>query len=287
MSSTSIVKNGEAKSQQVELRGVDAIYESLALRGDISGLKPADKIKYYRALCERLGLDPMTQPFLPLRLNNKEILYASRAATDQLARIHSVTREVIKREVISDVYVVTCRASLPSGRVEESIGAVSIKGLQGDALANGLMKAESKSKRRATLSILALGMLDELEIETIPKNQVEHLQSYEIDGSAAEAVAEDTGASTDDVPRQGVDVPVLSDEDHEAEERHASLQQRLLQEIRQLRDVGVAFSRTQGEMVRLTGKYQRCDLTSEEIEKLIAHFADWAKSEAEKLRDQK
>jgi hypothetical protein len=43
-----------------------------------------------------------------------------------------------------------------------------IKGLQGDALANALMKAETKSKRRVTLSICGLGMLDETEMETIP-----------------------------------------------------------------------------------------------------------------------
>jgi hypothetical protein len=35
---------------------------------------------------------------------------------------------------------------------------------------NVLMKCETKAKRRATLSILGLGMLDEMELETIPAN---------------------------------------------------------------------------------------------------------------------
>lgn len=39
----------------------------------------------------------------------------------------------------------------------------------GDALANALMKAGTKSKRRVTLSIAALGWLDETEVETIPR----------------------------------------------------------------------------------------------------------------------
>ncbi len=101
-----------------------AIYESLALRGDISGLNPAAKVEYYKLLCERLGLDPTTQPFLPLKLNGKEILYASRACTDQLARIHHLNREIVSRDRVEDVLVVTVKASLPSGRTESSIGAV-------------------------------------------------------------------------------------------------------------------------------------------------------------------
>src|SRR5262249_39548261 len=58
-------------------------------------------------------------------------------------------------------------------RTDESIGAVNINGLRGDALANGLMKAETKAKRRGTLSICGLGFLDETETETIPRAQVD------------------------------------------------------------------------------------------------------------------
>jgi len=40
--------------------------------------------------------------------------------------------------------------------------------LKGDALASALMKAETKAKRRVTLSIAGLGWLDETELATIP-----------------------------------------------------------------------------------------------------------------------
>jgi hypothetical protein len=149
------------------------LYESLALRGDISALAPQEKVKYYAALCERLGLDPMTQPFVPLKLNGKEILYASRAATDQLARIHHVDRRITEEREFRGTFVVTVEATLPSGRKEQSKGAVAIENLKGDALCNALMKAETKAKRRATLAILGLGMLDESEIETIPRKAIE------------------------------------------------------------------------------------------------------------------
>src|SRR6516162_3098534 len=56
---------------------------------------------------------------------------------------------------------------MPNGRIDTSIGAVSIGGLKGDNKCNALMKAETKAKRRLTLSICGLGMLDETEIETV------------------------------------------------------------------------------------------------------------------------
>lgn len=171
------------------------IYESLALRGDISALSPAEKTKYYAALCQRLGLDPLTQPFTPLKLNGREILYAGRGATDQLARIHNVNRSVLSRERIEDVYIVTVRASLPNGRTEDAVGAVAIGGLKGEALANALMKAETKAKRRATLAILGLGMLDESEIESIPRENREEVQQsakpqLDVSAEATAVVAE-------------------------------------------------------------------------------------------------
>lgn len=157
MSNTAIAKTDNAK-----------IYESLALKGDLSALSPQDKTHYYASLCDRLGLDPATQPFIPLKLNGKEILYASRGCTDQLARIHRVNRQIIKEEEMRGAYIVTVEAMLPDGRKEQSKGAVTIEGLKGDAFCNAIMKAETKAKRRATLSILGLGLLDETELETIP-----------------------------------------------------------------------------------------------------------------------
>src|SRR5581483_1492474 len=84
-------KNGKASEGRAEF-GVDAatraqVIESLVLRGDISGLGPAERARFYVQMCEGLGLNPSAQPFAFLRLNGKEILYATRGATDQLAAI--------------------------------------------------------------------------------------------------------------------------------------------------------------------------------------------------------
>lgn len=148
------------------------IIASLVLNGDISKLSQPQKLQYYKGYCDRLGLDPLTQPFKILKLQGKEILYCDRSGGQQLSKLHKVSHEIKSREKMDDLYVVTCRASLPDGRFSESIGAVTIGGLKNDALANAMMKGETKAKRRATLDLLGLGILDETETQTIPGAQI-------------------------------------------------------------------------------------------------------------------
>ena len=142
--------------------------ETVLIGGDLSKLTPAQRVSYYQATCKSLGLNPLTRPFDYLVLNGKMILYARRDATDQLRAVKGISITITSRETINDVYVVTARASV-GDRADESTGVVSMKGLSGEALANAMMKAESKAKRRVTLSIVGLGMSDETEVETIPQ----------------------------------------------------------------------------------------------------------------------
>lgn len=148
-------------------------FELGLVQGDLSKLSPAERVVYYRRVCESLGLNPLTKPFSYITLNGKLTLYALKDCTEQLRANRNVSVDIVAREVVEDCYVVTARASLPGGRHDESVGAVSIGGLKGDARANAMMKAETKAKRRVTLSICGLGMLDETEIETIPGNIVQ------------------------------------------------------------------------------------------------------------------
>lgn len=149
------------------------VIESIVLRGDLSGLGPTERARFYTQMCEGLGLNPHAQPFAFLRLNGKEVFYATRGATDQLAAIHKLNREIVDGPKVIDlagtklVYAV-CRATLPNGRVETSTATVPLI----DPV-NVLMKCETKAKRRATLSILGLGVLDEMELETLPANALE------------------------------------------------------------------------------------------------------------------
>jgi hypothetical protein len=144
------------------------IFERLALNGDLSGLSAQQKIEYYAYRCRQLGLDPGAKPFEILTLNGKQVLYATKACSEQLTAVHKLSVQVMSREHAGGLYVVHARCSSPDGRFTDNDGAVSTEGLRGDALANSLMKATTKALRRSVLAHMGLGMLDETEVETIP-----------------------------------------------------------------------------------------------------------------------
>jgi hypothetical protein len=144
------------------------IAESLIIQGDLSRLQPAERAEYFTALCKSLGLNPLTKPFDYINLSGKLTLYAKKDATDQLRRIYKVSITRIEQTNLEGVHIVTAYAAMPDGRTDSDSGAVNISGLKGDALANAVMKAITKAKRRVTLSICGLGVLDETELDTIP-----------------------------------------------------------------------------------------------------------------------
>lgn len=142
-------------------------FETALIGGDLAKLSTEERLSYYQRTCESLGLNPLTKPFEYINLNGKLTLYARKDCTDQLRSVHRVSIKIVDRRREDDIVTVTAQATLPDGRADESTGAVSIANLKGEALANAMMKAETKAKRRVTLSICGLGILDESEIETI------------------------------------------------------------------------------------------------------------------------
>jgi hypothetical protein len=142
--------------------------ESAVVGGDLSPLTPAERLAYYHKVCEQLGLSVWSQPFSYLRVNDKLVLYAKRDCCDQLRKLHHISVSIVSREFREGLFLVVARATLPDGRTDESLGVVSIANLKGNDLANSLMRAETKAKRRATLSLCGLGLSDESEVESIP-----------------------------------------------------------------------------------------------------------------------
>ena len=161
--------------------------ENVLISGDLSKLSPADRMGYYQAVCNSLGLNPLTKPFDYITLNGKLQLYALKAATDQLREKHNISIVITNKEMVDDIYVVTAMATMPDGRTDTDDGAVSVSGLRGEAHANALMKTVTKAKRRVTLSISGLGMLDESEAETIPgaRTQAVDIATGEIQAGAS------------------------------------------------------------------------------------------------------
>lgn len=145
------------------------LLEKVMIEQDLSRLTPLEKVQYVKSICGTLGLNPVTKPIQIMKFQNKETPYFTKDATEQLRKINKISINKIETKLHDgNLYVVTAHASTPDGRQDSSTGAIVIGGLKGDALANAMMKAETKAKRRVTLSICGLGFIDESEVDSIP-----------------------------------------------------------------------------------------------------------------------
>ena len=152
-------------TQEMAKQTAAQVMEQVVIGGDLSKLTAQDRMTYYAAVCESVGLNPLTKPFEYLYLNGKMTLYARRDATDQLRVIHGVSVTRVERAVVDGIFTVTAYGRNGKGRTDAAIGAVSVEGVRGEAKANAMMKAETKAKRRLTLSLCGLGLLDESELD--------------------------------------------------------------------------------------------------------------------------
>lgn len=174
---------------------IGATIELALIEGDLSGLSPEQRASHYFKVCESLQLNPYTKPFEYLALddgrgNEKLTLYARKDCTDQLRSTRGVSITKLEHRQTDGLYIVTAYATDRHGRQDSAIGAVPIAKeggtwknaqsgkrylekdgttipLTGEALANAIMKAETKAKRRVTLSLCGLGLTDESEVESI------------------------------------------------------------------------------------------------------------------------
>lgn len=145
--------------------------EAVLIQGDLSKLNDRQRVEYYLRVCESVGLNPLTQPFDYVVFQGKLTLYAKKSCTEQLRTIHGVSVDSLTGQVVDDCYVVTAGGCNAKGRRDSATGAVSIASLKGENKCNAMMKAETKAKRRFTLSICGLGLLDDSEVDSIPGAQ--------------------------------------------------------------------------------------------------------------------
>jgi hypothetical protein len=160
------------------------IISNLVLQGDLKGLNSDQKVKYYSNICKALGLNPLSKPFDLITLQGKEIMYANKGAAEQLRKIHKISIVEMIKSQKETMYEVTVKAQDATGRYEIASGAVSIiypdkiktgdgwkdnpkagKLYNGEDMSIAIMKAETKAKRRVTLALCGMGMLDESELD--------------------------------------------------------------------------------------------------------------------------
>src|SRR5439155_26478908 len=149
------------------------LMERVVVGGDLSKLTATERMQYYAEVCKSVGLNPLTQPFAYLYLSNKMVLYARKEATEQLRELKGVSITKLESALADGILTVTAYGHNKQGRTDAATGAVSLDGKRGQEKADLCMKAETKAKRRLTLSLCGLGMLDESEVEVPPGAVVE------------------------------------------------------------------------------------------------------------------
>jgi len=170
---------------RVEAPTVAETIEKVLIQGDLTPLSTEQRLEYYKAVCKSLGLNPLTRPFDYIYFREtddapaKLVLYALRNCTDQLRKIHRVS--VLSCKTTTDGEYINSETLVrdATGRTDTGLGVVPLSqwskkqqksySLSGLALANARMKCETKAKRRATLSLCGLGILDVSELDTLQR----------------------------------------------------------------------------------------------------------------------
>jgi len=172
--SDTLQRSRSANGSPTARPSVEGVEDAL-LDGDLSKLSPAQRVTYMERVCDSVGLNPLTKPFRYIRLNGQLTLYATRDAAEQLRKLHGISITSLEETWRDDLCIFRAYAEDGDGRTDVATGAVDTSGSTGQALANDIMKAETKAKRRATLSLAGLGYLDETEITDIPDTATEEV----------------------------------------------------------------------------------------------------------------
>ena len=172
-----------AVSGELPVEVMNRIAEAV-IKNDLKDLKPMERVHYVKSVCDRLGIDYLTKPFDFIENDKGGVaLYPNKECAAQLRQKYGITVRITDRQVNDHLCIVTAQALMPNGRADESIGAVAMEKelgewktsqngkkyfvpsgkfqqLSPEAKANAIMRAETKSKRRATFSLCGLGMAD-------------------------------------------------------------------------------------------------------------------------------
>lgn len=151
--------------------------------GDFSRLTQPDRLKYLVATCRSIGVNPLTRPIAFIELDGRLVMYARKECSDQLRKLHGVKPKIKSEGIENGCYVVRVSAVSRDGQEDEDVGIVPIvypetkwenrqpikhpkagQTMSGADFANAVKKAHTQAKRRVTLSIVGLGLMDESDM---------------------------------------------------------------------------------------------------------------------------
>ena len=143
---------------------------------DLDQLSEAEQLEYVETACEHLGV-PSELGLVSLGFmdsgdgKRKKVLYVHKGATDIVRDHRGINVESMIPLAANKEYVgFTATGKDSKGRQEVAVGAVSISGLTGVAVANAVMTAQTKASRRLTLIYAGGGFFDETEVSETTRN---------------------------------------------------------------------------------------------------------------------
>lgn len=143
-----------------------AMLEQVIIQGNLKSLDPKARVDYYHAVCRASGVPVEIRPFEYIEMQGKLVLYALRSCTEFLRKRDGVSVvQLVKRVHENGMLEIEAHLVNRWGKQDIATGCLAYSGLKGDAASIAMMKCETKAKRRGTLSICGLGMLDETEVE--------------------------------------------------------------------------------------------------------------------------
>jgi hypothetical protein len=151
-----------AEREQAGLAALDDVLGT----GDLARLSNVQRVGHYLRLCVSLGLNPLSRPFDWIYFKEQGsdaerlVLYPNQSCTAQLRRQHHMRVELVRKEVVGELFVCEVKATTPDGREDFASKYVALTNrygrLTGQQLGNAMMKAETGAKRRVTLSMIGL-----------------------------------------------------------------------------------------------------------------------------------
>src|SRR5690349_12423893 len=105
MTETALQKREE--NSAVVPADVSAAALQAALAGDLSQMQGGDRLKFYGALCEFTGLNPLSKPFDWITFQGKLTLYPNKGCAEQLRKLHGVTFDAKPERVFEHGILIT------------------------------------------------------------------------------------------------------------------------------------------------------------------------------------
>ena len=143
---------------------------------DLDQLSEAEQLEYVELACEHLGV-PSDLGLVSLGFmdsgdgKRKKVLYVHKGATDIVRDHRGINVESMIPLAANKEYVgFTATGKDSKGRQEVAVGAVSISGLTGVAVANAVMTAQTKASRRLTLIYAGGGFFAATEVSETTRN---------------------------------------------------------------------------------------------------------------------